>query len=191
MYCKNCGNYIEQNSSFCPNCGKSIAVENQNINDNIGVQSNIINDNVSLEEKMISSYVGVNYERIKNKKFSVPAFFLNWMYMGYRKFYKLLLIYVIPMAVLSIILNENLLRLIYIPFAILGGIKFNKWYLNDVKKQINKIKTDNFQASESELISICSNKGGTSIVPVILTIIGMAVLGIVIRVALTILLRIF
>lgn len=188
MYCTNCGNYIEQNSSFCPRCGKNIVMGNQNINDNLATQSNVINDNVSLEEKMISSYVGVNYEKIKNQKFSVPAFFLSWLYMGYRKFYKLLLIYVIPITILSIILIEDLLTLIYIPFAILAGIKFNKWYLDDVKKQINKIKMSNPQVSESELISICSKKGGTSIVPIILTFIGIGIIGAIIRVSLTIIL---
>ena len=95
------------------------------------------------------------------------------------------------MSILSVIFNENLLILIYIPFSILAGLKFNKWYLDDAKKQINKIKMSNPQASESELISICSKKGGTSIVPVILTFVGITVLGSIIRVAVTIILRAF
>ncbi len=149
------------------------------------------NNDISSDEVLLKTYVGSNYGKIKNQKFSVVAFFLNWMYMGYRKFYKLLLIYVIPMSILSVIFNENLLILIYIPFSILAGLKFNKWYLDDAKKQINKIKMSNPQASESELISICSKKGGTSIVPVILTFVGITVLGSIIRVAVTIILRAF
>lgn len=164
--------------------------EMQNYNNNVQINNNV-NNSISLDEKLLLAYIGNNSQKIMAQKFSIPALLLNWLYIGYRKFYKLLLIYLIPMSILSFILDEKVLQLIYIPFAILAGVKFNKWYLNDAKKQINKIKMSNSQASESELINICSSKGGTSIVPVILAIIGIAVFGYICRIILSIMLNAF
>ena len=58
-------------------------MENENTQERVNNASN------NLNEKLLIAYIGNNYSKIKSKKFSVPAFFLGYLYTGYRKFYSL------------------------------------------------------------------------------------------------------
>lgn len=142
--------------------------------------------NNNLEEKLVRSYVGSKYEKIKNKHFSFSSLLFSWEYIAYRKFYSLLLIYVILerifSAVLSSVLKEKafLVICIFIPNIILALI-FNKLYLNNAKKKVNKIKDSNPNASEDELINICSKKGGVSIVSLIVATLIIIIVNAILR----------
>lgn len=128
--------------------------------------------NNNIEEKMISSYIGKNYEKLKNKHFSLSSLFFGWEYLAFRKFYSLLLIYIIPTTILTIVLGAKEYLIIGIILNIILAFIFNKLYLNDVKKKVNKIKDSNPKASEDELVKICSKKGGRSLIlPTIILII--------------------
>ncbi len=142
--------------------------------------------NNNLDEKLVSAYIGSKYEKFKNKHFSFPSLFFSWEYIAYRKFYSLLLIYVILerifSAVLSSVLKEKafLVICIFIPNIILALI-FNKLYLSNAKKEVNKIKDSNLNASEDELINICSKKGGVSIVSLIVAILIIMIVNAILR----------
>lgn len=145
--------------------------------------------NDKLNEKLFLEYVGEKYEKIKNKKFSIPSLFFSWLYIAYRKFYSLLIVYVILeriySAMLSSVLKEKpiLVICLFIPNIILALV-FNKLYLNNVKKKVSEIRNSNPEASESELSSICSKKGGVSIVSLILAVVVVVFINAVINVVL-------
>ena len=142
--------------------------------------------NDKLNEKLFLEYVGEKYEKIKNKKFSIPSLFFSWLYIAYRKFYSLLIVYVILeriySAMLSSVLKEKpiLVICLFIPNIILALV-FNKLYLNNVKKKVSEIRNSNPEASESELKNICSKKGGVSIISLILAAVVVVFINIVIN----------
>ena len=60
---------------------------------------------------------------------------------------------------------------ISIALSVVLGLKFKNLYLNHVIEEVNKIKIENNNATREKLMMICTNKGGTSILGVILPII--------------------
>lgn len=115
-----------------------------------------------VQEQLISAYIGQNYDKIMKQKFSFSAFFLNWIYMLYRKIYGVAVI----IGIIFIIIG-HFLPLIQMPILILimivSGMNFNKWYVSYVKKQVENIKNNNPNQTSDELISLCQKKGGTSV----------------------------
>ncbi len=124
------------------------------------------------DDKLVMEYVGKKYPIIKNKKFSLPAFFFGYLYAAYRKYYSLTFI----------ILLINVLTALFIKFAKLNDItlavvsvvvnivldlvvsfNFNKWYLKNAEKRVQKIKDDNSSLSENDLSMLCGKKGKPSI----------------------------
>lgn len=142
--------------------------------------------NDKLNEKLFLEYVGEKYEKIKNKKFSIPSLFFSWLYIAYRKFYSLLIVYVILDRIYSTLLSTVLKQkpilviCLFIPNIILAFV-FNKLYLNNVKKKVSEIGNANPDASESELKNICSKKGGVSIISLILAAVVVVFINIVIN----------
>lgn len=136
-----------------------------------------MNEN-ELNEKMLMAYIGNNYDRITNNKFSICSFFLNWIYVAYRKFYPLLAI-LIGIIMIIIILPDSLFTIIALITNIILGLFFNKWYVSYAKKRINKIKQDNANVTESELIDICKKKGGIGYAPIFITLGIYFVMGII------------
>ncbi len=119
------------------------------------------NQNISQDEKLLIAYIGPNYQKIMNQKFSLPAFFLTWGYMFYRKMYILGAIECILIILLSYVPIPSFI--IDVIFVLLNGFCFNKLYMIQAKKFIQKIKMTSTSYNENEWISMCSQKGGTSI----------------------------
>lgn len=131
--------------------------------DNINNINNKINSTASLDEKLLIIYIGNNYEKIIKEKFSIPALFLQYFYVFYRKVY-------IPGIIYTILITITPSNLVYI-WIIVGiflGIFFNKLYISYAKNRINKIKEENKNLSENELLNLCKQKGGTSVLSAIL-----------------------
>lgn len=124
--------------------------------------NNMINNATSLDEKLLIAYIGNNYQKIMLQKFSVPALFLSWLYTLYRKVY---IPSIIGMSIIFILgfLPNVIYSMVVCIFVIVLGINFNKWYIAYVKNKIQKIKTNNPNVYENELISICRVHGGTNI----------------------------
>ena len=51
-------------------------------------------------------------------------------------------------------LPSAIYTILVLAFVIVLGIYFNKWYIDYAKKQINKIKMNNANVSETELIYV-------------------------------------
>lgn len=110
------------------------------------------------KEDYIKAFIGKNYDKIKELKFSIPAFFLNITYMLYRKMF----LYSILLFIISLILGTIFpIATVALPIAI--ALLFKPLYMNFVKAKVTKIITNNNGKSKEEIINICSKKGGTSI----------------------------
>lgn len=163
MYCSRCGNKVESNEKYCRNCGEIIESdlsnyypENYNYN-----YSNIT------DEKLKEAYVGTNYETIAKENFSVPALFFGVYYLFYRKMYLYGIILLAVITGITILYPD--ITAIGLIISILVGIFFNKVYLQEVTKRVEKIKNVNSDKTKEEILEICKKKGGTNIaIPIIL-----------------------
>ena len=182
MYCFRCGSKVEHNQKYCPHCGADILEElkrysypeqnNQKIESKIHPTSHeeqyvySIKYSFGDEEELIKAYVGKNYEKIKNTKFSIPTFFFGPCYFFYRKLYALGLGY----AIISIFLG-SLAYPIFLIIHILLSATFSKLYLNIVKTRVEKIKQQNKNIDKEALKIHCKIKGGVNILVILIAII--------------------
>ncbi len=158
---------------------KIVKYSNPNSKTTNQYNNEVINSNMSLDDKLLMAYVGDNYFKIKNNKFSVPSFFLNYLYTSYRKYYLLTFIIFLILTI-SAAFNDVIFNIIYIVMDVIIAINFNKWYLKDAKKRIQKIKNDNSNANENDLIMLCSKKGKPSIgISIICLLIYSLIVGII------------
>ena len=136
--------------------------------------NNLINDtNANIDDRLLAAYIGNNYNKIIQKKFSWPAFIFNAFYVAYRKVYIQTIVIYIILEIATLINNflggvlpllSSLLYLIIIySIMFLLGKNFNKLYIDYSKKQIEKIKQENPNDADNDLIRKCQAKGGTSI----------------------------
>lgn len=127
--------------------------------------NNFNSDNFqNLDEKLIAAYIGSNYEKITTKKFNFAAWFFNVFYILYRKMYIQGILLVLGVNLLVSFLGDKISSILIFILLIVIGFIFNKVYVNYVKKQVELIKSNNPNSSEDELINICKNKGGTSLI---------------------------
>ncbi len=110
------------------------------------------------KEAYIKAFIGKNYDKIKDLKFSLPAFFLNVTYMLYRKMF----LYSILLFIIVLIVG-TIFPIGAIALPIAAALLFKPLYMNFVKAKVTKIITNNSGKSKEEIMDICSKKGGTSI----------------------------
>jgi len=171
MYCQKCGMSNSENSSFCANCGNPLTSVQQNFASNPQNVSQM-NLNQNNNEDLIDAYIGKNADKLKSKKFSLPTLFLGVLYVFYRKMWGLGLLWML-ISIVSVIIPFG-------PFIlpIVVAIIFNKTYLKNVTKKVEKIISENPGKTREELKLICSKKGGTSMIPVVLfSLIVLAIVG--------------
>lgn len=156
MYCPKCGSKICEQEKFCKYCGsKLIDIENDN------------NNNSYLSDKLlIEAYVGKNYEKINNNKFSIPTLLFGFFYFLYRKLY-LYTFFLFLLYIVTGILFYDYIYIVNIIISILLAINFSNIYMSFVKQKINEIKIENKNKSNDELLEICKKRGGTSAIPVV------------------------
>ncbi len=158
MYCPNCGNGISSNDRYCPNCGNKLV---EGSNPSINTQSNYE------DEELLKAYIGNNYDSIINSKFNFPAFIIGGIYLLYRKCYLFFFLLIIATLFFPYFV------LIY---AIILGFCFNTWYIKKAKNDILRIKTNNSNATTSELLNLVGKKGGTGLVgPIIYIVINVII----------------
>ena len=140
-------------------------------NSNVIIQQNInqtpSNDTSINDEELLKAFIGKNYDKITTKPFNFAGFFFTVFYMFYRKMFLYGTILAIAHMVILCIVNSIIVTIIFI---IAMGLLANKIYLYYSKKKIIKIKLQNPQKNINELKDICSKKGGTSILILILGI---------------------
>lgn len=142
-----------------------------------------MNDNVdgpnaiSLDERLVKAYIGNKadkmYSSIKNGGINIFGILFGVFYYAYRKMYLVSIIIAIIAQLLGLIPAFNNYSNI-ISWVI--GFCFCPLYKWDITRKLRKIKSENVNAPEEELISIASKNGGTSIVGLIVFIIAFMIL---------------
>lgn len=128
------------------------------------------------EAKLLINYIGKNYKKIIQEKFSFPAFFFGGLYLVYRKMYLLGIIsYFLPMF-LTILFMDNLIILsivmiLWLVMLIILGLFTNKKYAEKAYDECMNIDEKYGYISDEAIVKLCTKKGGTSIAGVIATII--------------------
>lgn len=72
MYCSRCGNKIDDNSNFCPSCGKKIIRENNN-----KPQQDISSKNENISQAKIDSTINENNEEVNKAKINLNKYNSN------------------------------------------------------------------------------------------------------------------
>lgn len=137
---------------------------------NVGYQSNTISD-----DDLIDAYIGKNADKLKTGNFSANTLCFGFLYVLYRKMWLLgfLLLAVIVVATMFL---PSIVSFVFCLSNIAFSLQFKKIYLKHVKEQVDKIKTENTGKTREQLMMLCSQKGGTTLVPVIIFIILDAIL---------------
>lgn len=190
MNCPRCGNNILQGENKCSKCGlifinSDINQESiiQNINnDDTTTNSNTNNnqnnlttppDNIQTNQQNFPQgepinlegyYVGKNYIKIKKRKISWNTLIFGFLYTLYRKSILLSLIW-IAIDIASIYIMGKYSIFIIIGLNIVMSFLYNYIYLSIADTKVNNIKRKYWGHSIDELIYRCSQKGGTSGLP--------------------------
>ena len=133
---------------------------------NLIAEQNSLNQSFIMDndEELLKAYVGKNYDKIANKQFNFTAFFFNSFYLCYRK----MTLYGILLFAINLIVSLFINIFLPIIINLIIGFVFNKLYLKRTHKKINNIKANNPSANKDTLIALCTNKGGVSIIRIIL-----------------------
>ena len=157
----------------------SIETPNNNFNSEVSNSYGSNND-----EEFKKTWMGTLYDKANKRKFSIPSFFFGGIYYLYRKLYLFGFIFmlvsciipIIGMAMISsnitnpsgIILTSILTTILPIIVNIIYGFVFYQLYKNNINQKLNKYKNE--VQSPTQLIDLAKQKGGTSILFVILGI---------------------
>lgn len=145
--------------SYCECCGRLI--------DNEG---NLLGIDDKNKELLIDTFIGKNFEKIRNKKFSFSAFLFGYFYLAYRKMYLYAFLVFffeslfIPLFSFSLFFNvRNVLRItLLLFFRIFLAIKFSNIYLKFVQNKIDFYEKK-YNHYLDNILLVCNKKGGTNI----------------------------
>lgn len=116
---------------------------------------------------LIDSYISKNVDKFKDDNVSFHVFLFGVPYLFYRKMWLLGFIILIIENIINITPYAIVYPYFHFLMQVVISIEFKKIYLKHVKKQVNKIKEKNLDKSMEELTNICKEKGGTSIISVV------------------------
>lgn len=196
MNCPRCNMPVQNNSNFCTNCGENLnnnhnnqynysynysnkTDPNYNMNTNHLDQYNYSNNysynnyyTNSSDDIYLKAYVGENYEKIKNTRFSLPTFFLGAYYLLYRKLWLCGILYIIINFFATIYIDTDYGVIISLALNLFFSFKFASLYLAKANNSIDKIKQQSLDKTNQEILALCRKKGGTSIAaPIIMGLI--------------------
>ena len=192
--CSFCGaslinNPVEQNTNTMPQ--PEVFVEQVYDNQDMGefAQEPIYDPNINpevtgldlnnVDDVLVNAYIKKNVDKIKTSGFSIWAFLFGWIYVWYRKMHKLLLIWfgmnIVVSALVGLLVQPTIAAagsfLVSLAFNIFVAIKFKDLYLKNVNNKVAIIKSKNANLSQEQLMAICSKKGGTTVLPIIVLVI--------------------
>ena len=156
MKCPKCKAEIDDNSKYCDYCGNKIE---ENIN-----KEEIKKEEIT-DEEYYKYFIGNNYNKFKNK-FNIFAFLLGGIYIFYRKQYIFGTIYIL-LTIILIIFNPYIAIILHL----LLGITFNQQYVKFARRKAHQIKIKNINKSKQEILKTCNEKGNTSILSAIFSIV--------------------
>ena len=163
---------------------QTTSIDQADLEKRMAFNNNMINSNYgNINDRYIAAFIGNGVDSYKKGGISFSYLFLGEYYLLYRKMYLLffmkyaatvlLLIATVGCAVSNN--SQGILMCILGYFIIqLGPIFFVKrYYMHHVESSIKKIIENNKDKSESEIIKICSQKGGTDlIIPVAIIVLS-------------------
>lgn len=140
--------------------------------------NNPINNN---QNDYLRYFIGNNYESYVKGGISFAYFFFGENYLMYRKIYgpaiiKFLITVVLETLALYSYVNENnqVVTFCFIGILLIQLLPIfivKSFYLNYANGRVKKILEENKGKSEQELINICSSKGGTSFLSIVIFIV--------------------
>ena len=160
-----------QNNNPQPPVDNSIPVDNPE--PNVDINNNEMLEHIS-DDDLLAAYVGPNYPKIGGKPVNFAAMFFGFLYLLYRKQYLYAIIYYA--ACIGLVFAGINYLIVSICLAILLGVGFNTIYIKQAKNKIEQIKRKNKDRPLYEIKKICEQKGGVSIIALVLGIIIQGVL---------------
>lgn len=143
--------------------------ETPNLFNNYELDSNINQElQTDIDEELIKAYIGKNESKIRRKGGTILPILLGPVYYFYRKLYVEGLIWLGIILIGEFLINNST---IYVLSSLTAGFIFRILYLNNVKRNVVKIKKENSNKSIEELKNICSKRGGTNELVVFIAII--------------------
>lgn len=109
-----------------------------------------------------SSYMGPKADKLKNQKFSIPAFFLGPIYFAYRKMFMqgfLMLILLLVFPVIGSAVHIPYIGAFSLIMAFVQGFLFPKMYKNEATRKVTLILATNPNMPDES----CRKAGGTSV----------------------------
>ncbi len=175
--CPNCGSKINQGDIFCKVCGSKLPQEENNqfnngqtnLNFNNNQQSTVINQVNNTDDGLVRAYIGKNADKLLKGNFSFCVFLFGAIYVLYRKMWLLGIIWIV-INVISMMFLPTYSWIISFVINIFLMFQFKKIYIKHVHEEVAKIESENPGKSREELGSICSKKGGTTLIPIFLVI---------------------
>lgn len=153
----------------------------------------IINDNYygsDNDDSFRKAWMGKLYSKAQKRKFSIPAFFFGGLYFLFRKLYLIGIIIllititlptlaIVPMFsekfdIAALLSSSSILSIVSLLLNILYGFLFYPLYKKHIENKLKKYKNE--AQNPSQLIDIASHKGGTSILAVIVSWLGLGLL---------------
>ncbi len=178
MFCNKCGAQLKDDANFCTNCGATIK---EMKSEQINTTNNIAEcQNVDFDKELINAYIGKKadtmYDKTKNGGFSIFGFLFGFGYFVYRKMYLIVIVTTLIFTVISYICshisNSALLNEFWSSLlSILSSVMFYPSYKWDITRKLRKIKQENPNASKEQLLNLAQQKGGVSVIGVIIYII--------------------
>ena len=164
------------NDPMNPNMGMDNGQNFNGYQDMSGDNSQGNNDYSGGDEQFVKNWMGKLYEKAQNKKFNWCAAFFRGAYLLYRKMYVTGIIVFILEAVLEVmaclIMTKNpiagagIFALVSIGLFIGMGLGFYRLYKNFINGKLNSYRSQT--ADENQLMEIANQKGGTSVIAVVL-----------------------
>lgn len=182
---------VENNTNFEPTSNVHInPILSQNINQSTNPNNDFMNESINSygsnnDEDFKRTWMGSLYDKANRRKFSIPSFFFGGVYYLYRKLYLFGFIFLIISCIIPIlgtnmiltnltnpstmILSSIFITILPIIINIIYGFAFYPLYKNNINQKLNKFKNE--VQSPAQLIDLAKQKGGTSVLFVILGII--------------------
>ncbi len=156
---QNINNGMTQNSGY----------QNSNVGQNYGYSTNngMPQNNYVNDIDLIDAYIGNNADKLKNGGFSINTFLFGVLYVLYRKMWLLGFVWLAINIIVSMFL-PSISTYVTWGANIIISLQFKKLYLNHVSEEVNKIKIENPGKTNEQLMLLCSQKGGTTLIPVVI-----------------------
>ena len=163
--CPNC-NFPLHGERVCPSCKAKLDHANQ-------IYKKDPERTINKEQDLKEAYVGKEYANFYDTHLSIWALIFGIFYVWYRKMYLWFFAWLLVIIATEVLFFKNQIIpiIIYVIIAIIMAFVFNDSYSKFVDKKIAKIKRDNKDKNQQELMYLCIKKGGTTKLPYVAAVV--------------------